>query len=88
MGEIYSHQEHRQDAGLPYSNVIRSELLLRHEEFKVNAIQLLCFQRKKRKKKKVSLHVSLRSSSLIIVKNLVDSLFHLTALLPALCLVV
>lgn len=54
MGEIYSHQEHRQDAGLPYSNVIRSELLLRHEEFKVNAIQLLCFQRKKRKESEPS----------------------------------
>lgn len=52
MGEIYSHQEQRQDAGLPYSNVIRSELLLRHEEFKVNALQLLCFQRKERKKRK------------------------------------
>lgn len=43
---------------------------------------------KGKREKKVSLHVNLRSSSLIIVKNLVDSLVYLTALLPALCLVV
>lgn len=87
VGEIYSHQEQRQDAGLPSSNVIRSEWLLRHEEFKVNAVQLLCFQRKKRRKRKVSLRVNFRSCSRII-KDLADSLFYLTALLPVLCLVI
>lgn len=89
MDEIYSHQEQRQDAGLPYSTVIRTELLLRHEKFKVDAISSITFvfPKEKKKEKKMGLHVNFRISSLIIVKNLVDSLFHLIALLAVLCLV-